>query len=136
MASSLARRFGCPVELSLEVLGGKWKAVLLAQLKNGPKSYGELRRLVPRVSDKMLTQRLTDLADHGLVVRSRGTRAVYSLTPRGESLRAVLDALYAWGTSLAPVVGASLDAPPPRRGTQPSRPRDQPRSIRRSGRAS
>lgn len=53
-------RYGCPVELSLDVLGGKWKSVILARLKDGPLRYGELRTLVSGLSDKMLTERLHD----------------------------------------------------------------------------
>ena len=57
----LARSFGCPTELALELLGGKWKTVILARLKGGPQRYGELRRKIPRLSDKMLTQCLQGL---------------------------------------------------------------------------
>ena len=52
----LPRTFGCPVELSLESFGGKWKAVILARLKDGALRYGELRRLIPQLSDKVLTE--------------------------------------------------------------------------------
>jgi DNA-binding HxlR family transcriptional regulator len=57
----LAKRFGCPVELSLELLGGKWKPVILARLKERPHRYSELRKLIPNLSTKMLSQRLRDL---------------------------------------------------------------------------
>src|SRR5688572_12262304 len=57
MAASLARVYSCHVELALEILGGKWKPVILAHLKEGPLRYGELRtRIGSRLSDKMLTQ--------------------------------------------------------------------------------
>jgi DNA-binding HxlR family transcriptional regulator len=62
----LPRTFGCAVELSLELLGGKWKPIILARLKDGPLRYGELRRLTPSLSDKMLTERLADLQAVGL----------------------------------------------------------------------
>ena len=116
MAYSLRRRFHCPVELSLEILAGKWKPVILAHLKQQPLRYGELRRLIPRLSDKMLTQRLLDLEAQGLVARSkqgkRGAPAEYRLTPRGESLRHVLQALYDWGEVVAPEVGATIEPAP------------------------
>jgi DNA-binding HxlR family transcriptional regulator len=110
MAFSLQREFSCPVELALEVLGGKWKVVLLAHLKQRPRRYAELRKLVPRLSDKMLAQRLRDLEELGLVRRKklRGF-AEYALTTRGESLGPALTALYDWGTALAPVVGARVN---------------------------
>lgn len=99
---NLPRAFGCPVELSLVLLGGKWKAVILARLKDGPLRYGELRRLIPRLSDKVLTERLADLQTLGLVasVGGQGARG-YRLTARGETLRPVLQALYNWGEAQA-----------------------------------
>ncbi len=95
----MERTYACPVELALEVLGGKWRVVVLARIKEGARRYADLRRLVPGISEKMLTQRLRELVDAGLVTRRAGA---YTLTPRGESARAVLEALYAWGESLAP----------------------------------
>jgi DNA-binding HxlR family transcriptional regulator len=97
-----SRTHGCPVELALTVLGGKWKTVLLARLKQGPLRYGELRRLVPGLRDKVLTQALQALERDGLVAREadRG-HARYGLTERGESLRDVLQALYDWGQAHA-----------------------------------
>ena len=87
---SLRRSFSCPVELALEVLGGKWKTVLLAHLKSGPLRYGELRERTPALSDKVLTQRLADLERLGLVMRhkrgGRGAPSTYELSARGSSL--------------------------------------------------
>ena len=94
----LPRRLGCPVELSLELLGGKWKPVILARLKGGALRYGELRAAIPQLSDKMLTERLGDLQAQGLVAKDA---AVYRLTARGESLRPVLQALFDWGEQQA-----------------------------------
>ncbi|WAS96117.1 winged helix-turn-helix transcriptional regulator [Nannocystis punicea] len=100
--TDLTRTFGCPVELTLEVLGGKWKTVLLARLKQGPQRYGDLRRNVPGLSDKMLTQRLHELEQVGLVRREAiAGHEHYALTARGESLRAVLQSLYDWGSAFA-----------------------------------
>lgn len=97
----LRKIYGCPVELSLDLLGGKWKPVILARLKDRPLGYGELRRLLPLLSDKMLTERLKELEDRGLTRREAiagaGERSRYRLTERGESLRPVLQALYDWG---------------------------------------
>jgi Predicted transcriptional regulators len=110
MAAGLNRRFYCGVELTLEILQGKWKAVILAHLKEGAMRYGELRAAIPGLSDKMLSERLRDLEEQGLVSRfkvgRRGSPATYRLTQRGESLRALLGALDAWGFRIAPEVGA------------------------------
>jgi DNA-binding HxlR family transcriptional regulator len=107
MTKSFERVFSCPVELSLEVIGGKWKAVILAHLKEAPRTYGELRRLVPKMSDKMLTQRLAELCAIGLVSKKKR----YALTTRGRSLAPVLTELYAWGESIAPTLGARIEPP-------------------------
>jgi DNA-binding HxlR family transcriptional regulator len=97
----LPRTFGCSVELSLELLGGKWKPVILARLKDGPLRYGELRRLIPSLSDKMLSERLTDLQVLGLIEPVSEENGGYRLSARGESLRPVLQALYDWGEAQA-----------------------------------
>jgi DNA-binding HxlR family transcriptional regulator len=104
----LPRTFGCPVELSLELLGGKWKAVILARLKDGPLRYGELRRLIPQLSDKVLTERLADLKAVGLLAPEGGRRGGYRLSERGESLRPVLQALYDWGAEQASGLKVSI----------------------------
>ena len=103
MAKRLRKRYGCPVELSLEFVGGKWKTVILAWLKEAPHRYGELRARIPGLADKVLTERLQELEDLGLVTKEAAPRAthVYRLTARGESLRPVLDSLYLWGKQMA-----------------------------------
>jgi DNA-binding HxlR family transcriptional regulator len=109
----LPRTFGCPVELSLELLGGKWKAVILARLKDGPLRYGELRRLIPQLSDKVLTERLADLRQAGLIAPGGDKRGGgYRLSARGESLRPVLQALYDWGAAQADELDVSVGPPP------------------------
>jgi len=98
------KSIGCATELAIDYLSGKWKPVILARLKDRPLRYGELRRLIPRLSDKVLTERLRDLESLGLVERRPGTKAnavVYRLTKRGESLRPTLQSLYEWGDALA-----------------------------------
>lgn len=113
MAASLNRRFYCGVELTLEILQGKWKPVILAHLKEGPMRYGELRAAIPRLSDKMLSERLRDLEEQGLVFRfkvgRRGSPATYRLTRRADSLRPLLGALNDWGFQVAPEVGAIVE---------------------------
>ena len=114
MSYSLQRRFSCPVELALEVLGGKWKPVILAHLKQRPLHYADLRRLIPRLSDKMLSQRLHDLAIQDLVMRvqgPKGKRSQYRLTGRGRSLAPVLQALHDWGEEMALPFGAIIEPP-------------------------
>ena len=105
----LKTRYDCPVELALEFVGGKWKTVILARLKERPLRYGELRALIPQLSDKMLTERLADLRDLGLIEPVGGRRdAGYRLSARGESLRPILQALYDWGEARAEELDVSI----------------------------
>jgi DNA-binding HxlR family transcriptional regulator len=110
--SSISRSFSCGVELSLELLSGKWKPVILAHLKEGPLRYAELRALIPALSDKVLIQRLQDLERLGMIQRQksgrRGARSIYQITPRGESLRPALEALQTWGNQIAKELGVSI----------------------------
>jgi DNA-binding HxlR family transcriptional regulator len=111
MAKRLARTFGCPTEFTLHVLGGKWKTVILCYLKQEPLRYADLRRLIPSLSDKMLSARLADLSERGLVEKKRlagQPRGVYMLTPTGKSLGAALVELYRWGEKHAAVFGVTV----------------------------
>jgi len=108
----MAKRYHCPVELTLDVVGGKWRTVILAHLKEGVHRYGELRRRVPDVSEKMLVQRLRELERDGLVERwDKGTvppHVEYRLTDEGHSLVPVLQALYDWGSARAARTGVEI----------------------------
>ncbi len=115
MAKHLPAIVGCPTELTLNVLSGKWKTIILARLKDGALGYGELRRSISSLSDKMLTERLRDLERAGLVARNRRPggrvpRVVYRLSARGRSLKPVLEALYAWGDGAADDLGITVRA--------------------------
>jgi DNA-binding HxlR family transcriptional regulator len=108
----LPRTFGCAVELSLELLGGKWKPIILARLKDGLLRYGELRRLIPSLSDKMLPERLADLQAVGLIAAvSEQDGGGYRLSAWGESLRPVLQALYDWGEAQASELRVAIRPP-------------------------
>jgi DNA-binding HxlR family transcriptional regulator len=107
------RSVGCPTELALLLLGGKWRTVILARLKDRPHRYGELRREIPRLSDKMLTQCLADLQERGLVVREAagGDGARYELSAQAQSLRPLLQQLYDWGEAQAARLGVAVAGP-------------------------
>ena len=91
----------CPVETTLSLIGDKWKVLILRELLGGTKRFGELQRGVGRVSQKVLTSQLRAMEADGLVRREVFAevppRVEYSLTPLGESLAPVIDALKAWG---------------------------------------
>src|SRR6516225_854016 len=90
-----------PAERALKVIAGRWKAVVLYHLFDGPKRLSELRRLAPNVSQKVLVQQLREMEEHGLVhreiYRQVPPRVDYSATPLGLSLEPVLSALCEWG---------------------------------------
>jgi len=82
------------------VLGGKWKTVIMCYLKVQPLRYAELRKLIPSLSDKMLTQRLHELVEAGLLTRRKASNDkadAYVLSVRGQSLSTILVELYSWG---------------------------------------
>lgn len=114
MAKRLATYFHCPTEFTLAVLGGKWKTVILSYLKERPCRYAELRRLVPRLSDKVLSERLRDLTRSGLIARQtprNGRTQTYFLTERGHRLSELLQQLYAWGVKNSGSFGVRVGAP-------------------------
>jgi DNA-binding HxlR family transcriptional regulator len=91
----------CSVRAALSVIGGKWKPVIARYLMLSTKRFGKLRREMPDVTQKMLTQQLREMERDGIVAR-RIYREVppkveYSLTPYGRTLRPVLEALCKWG---------------------------------------
>lgn len=90
----------CPVEATLDIIGGKWKGVILSRLSE-TRRFNELKRTIPRITQRMLTTQLRELERDKLIVRKVYAevppRVEYSLTPRGESLKPVLSALLNWG---------------------------------------
>jgi DNA-binding HxlR family transcriptional regulator len=91
----------CPVERTLGVLSGRWKALILYNLVAGPRRFNELRRLIPAVTQRMLTQHLRELEGDGIVARHVHNvvppHVEYSFTPLGLTLMPILNAMAAWG---------------------------------------
>ncbi|RYZ43392.1 MAG: transcriptional regulator [Myxococcaceae bacterium] len=92
---------GCPVSATLDLIGGKWKGLILYHLLEGTLRFGELRKCIPDVTQRMLTQHLRELETSGLVHRKVYAevppRVEYSLTAQGQTLREVILALKHWG---------------------------------------
>jgi len=95
----------CPVEATLELIGGKWKGIVLFYLLDGRMRFSELKRKIGCVTQRMLTKQLRELEAGGLVTRivhaEVPPRVEYELTEEGESLRPILAALKAWGENHA-----------------------------------
>jgi DNA-binding HxlR family transcriptional regulator len=93
----------CPVETTARILGGHWKAVVIEQLLQGSKRFSELKRGIPGITQRTLSQQLRDLQSAGIVERTvfpnTPPRVVYTITPLGKSLRPLLDAMCHWGKS-------------------------------------
>jgi DNA-binding HxlR family transcriptional regulator len=92
---------GCDVEATLSVIGGRWKPVLVCHLLGGRKRFGELRRLVPNATERMITLQLRELEADGVISRhvyaEVPPRVEYEVTPFGQSLEPVLVSMQAWG---------------------------------------
>lgn len=101
MATKHIRLQSCPVETALGLIGGKWKGVILYHLMDGKKRFGELRKFMPTVTQRMLTKQLRELESDGLihrkVYRVVPPKVEYSLTEKSESLKPIIVALEQWG---------------------------------------
>ncbi|MDL2258785.1 helix-turn-helix transcriptional regulator [Eubacteriales bacterium OttesenSCG-928-K08] len=99
----------CPVSKTLRLIGGKYKALLLWHLTGKTLRFGELSKLVPEATPKMLTQQLRELEQDGLIFREVypvvPPKVEYSLTERGKSLFSILNAMYNWGAELMEAEG-------------------------------
>jgi DNA-binding HxlR family transcriptional regulator len=109
-------QFNCPVEIPVEVLGGKWKAILVYHLLSGPQRNGELRRLLPAITQKMLTQQLRELEQDGIVIRTVHNevppKVVYTIDPgEAKPLRALMRAMCDWANYWASRTGAEIEHP-------------------------
>lgn len=93
--------FNCPLNATLSVIGGKYKLVILYHLIENPRRFGELQRLIPAVSHKVLIQNLRELEADGLINREIfpvvPLKTVYSLTDFGRTLIPILNAICDWG---------------------------------------
>jgi DNA-binding HxlR family transcriptional regulator len=93
--------YECPLALALEIIGGKWKALVLYHLRKGKLRTSEIKRRLPKITQKMLTQQLRELEHDGLVKRqvfdTVPPKVEYSLTELGETLKPVLISICSWG---------------------------------------
>ncbi len=93
----------CPVTAAISIIGGKWKPIILWILFQGTRRFGELKRMIPKITQKMLTQQLRELERDGIVHRKVypvvPPKVEYSLTEHGRTLDPVLQAMAEWGNT-------------------------------------
>ncbi|QBD76836.1 transcriptional regulator [Ktedonosporobacter rubrisoli] len=94
-------QYRCAVEATLDIIGGKWKGIILSELVERPKRFSELKRELPAITQRMLTLQLRELEADGLVhreiYREVPPRVEYSLTDFGKTLEPILNAMQTWG---------------------------------------
>ena len=94
---------GCAVEATLSVIGGRWKPILVCHLLGGRKRFGELRRLTPNATERMITLQLRELEADGVISRhvyaEVPPRVEYEVTEFGRSLEPILDLMRDWGSA-------------------------------------
>lgn len=97
----MSSSYNCPVEAALAVIGNKWKGVILFHLLEDKKRFNELRRLIPGVTQRMLTLQLRELEADNVIIRKVypevPPKVEYSLTAHGKSLKTILHKLREWG---------------------------------------
>ena len=90
----------CPITAAIDVIGGKWKPVIIWILLNGAKRFGELHKLIPGIALKVLSRQLKELEIHGIIIRTAfpevPPRVEYNLTEKGKSLSDIMQSLSVW----------------------------------------
>ena len=101
MACDPAELPACPVETTAQLIGSKWRLLIMRDLLDGTKRFGELKRSLGSISQKVLTSNLREMEERGLVERrvypEVPPRVEYTLTDLGRSLKPILDAMREWG---------------------------------------
>ena len=96
----------CPVTFTLDKIGGRWKALIIYHLLSGAKRYGELKKAIPAITEKMLIQHLKQMeADHIVFREAKPVvppHVIYSLTESGKELKAMMKAMSVWGNKYNP----------------------------------
>ncbi|MDG1806204.1 helix-turn-helix domain-containing protein [Flavicella sp.] len=108
------KQFGCPASVSMELIGGKWKSVILSHLIPGKKRYNELRKEIPLLNERTLSMQLKQLEADGLVSRKAyfkkpPLKVEYALTELGETLIPLLKTIIDWGILIAQKKGKFIE---------------------------
>ncbi len=113
MAKNAFQNQNCPVSVTIRLIGGKYKALLLWHLTGRTLRFSQLHKLVPEATSKMLTQQLRELEEDGLILRTVypvvPPHVDYSLTELGQSLFPILESMYRWGSAFMEAEGRTPD---------------------------
>lgn len=111
------KEYHCAVDVAMGFIGGKWKAVILWYLRQGPVRFGELRKLIPGITEKMLSMQLRQLEKDGIVERKVFAevppRVEYSLTEMGNNMIPMLEKIGEWGRAMAVRFGKTIEVNQP-----------------------
>lgn len=106
----------CGVETTIAIVGGKWKPMVLYALLSGPRRFGELTRLIPEITQRMLTLQLRELEEDGVIAREVykqvPPKVEYSLTPLGRTIEPILSFMQQWGEHYANMRATSVRSIP------------------------
>ena len=105
--------YNCPVDATLDMIGGKYKALILWHLIGHTLRFGELRKLIPQATPKMMTQQLRELEENNLIIRTVypvvPPKVEYALSDLGTSIRPILEAMYKWGADYLNQKGVTVN---------------------------
>lgn len=113
MANIQDKTYLCPLELSIDLIGGKWKTIIIWQLREKTLRFSQLKRRLPGITQKMLTQQLRDLENDGLIAREVypqvPPKVEYSLTDYGRTVLPILKSLFKWGINYSSEFDVEVD---------------------------
>ncbi|MCT4631819.1 MAG: helix-turn-helix transcriptional regulator [Firmicutes bacterium] len=113
MANIQDKTYLCPLELSIDLIGGKWKTIIIWQLREKTLRFSQLKRRLPGITQKMLTQQLRDLENDGLIFREVypqvPPKVEYSLTDYGRTVLPILKSLFKWGINYSSEFDVEVD---------------------------
>lgn len=100
------QEYSCAMEAALSIISGKWKLTILNRLLDGPQRYSDIKKLIPGITEKMLTQQLREMEDDGIVKRKVypvvPPKVEYSFTDLGQELTGIFHSLSIWGKHFLP----------------------------------
>jgi DNA-binding HxlR family transcriptional regulator len=113
LANIQDKTYLCPLELSIDLIGGKWKTIIIWQLREKTLRFSQLKRRLPGITQKMLTQQLRDLENDGLIFREVypqvPPKVEYSLTDYGRTVLPILKSLFKWGINYSSEFDVEVD---------------------------